>query len=535
MGETNQLADVKQKIAVFAKKYASGKKATSLANKIEELLSEEYSRKAVEKHGPEVLELAGKLDRQNSDWKSLLVLGLVDKIALGISANSRQSVFDNALLTKNGKLNQQSRENVRLILTRDPHYRDLLRWNEFTEQAEYRQKGQFIPVTDEFANELADNIERYYRYTPSIQTVQAGIKLAAAQNAYNPVKQRIESVRWDGKPRAARFFIDYLGADNNDYVKAVTETWLVGLIARAYHPGTKFDMVPVLDGKQGIGKSALVASLCQPKYFDDSLMTMGVSKDDLIKVHSKWLIEIGELEAMSNTSIAKAKAFVTATSDNYRSPYGTVTEDHPRKTVFIGTVNQTEYLHDLTGNRRFFPIHCEIDRATKQRPRPGDFDNPEILQILAEAKVMYDQGHPLVLSPAMEAIAKQKQLEANTLDMQAALMKEYANMLVPDDWDTFAIFQRKQYWQRVREQGAYERTEKGIYKTIPKEKLHKMKSFTTSELLQVAFNQKEEDVAHGRQKGLTSKVSMVFDGDPEWKKSDHCKLFGDRHKGYKRK
>ena len=537
-----QLQALKKRIKAFSYRFSSDSKGTELANKIEDMLLDEYSKKEAAIFGADVLKEVKSLEMANSDYKALLILGLTDQIALGIRPDSRQEVMDNMLTSKNGAINAKSRENVRLILTRDSHYSGLLRWNQFTEQAEYRKDSKpnnYVPVDDKFTNQLTDNIERYYRYTPSTQTVLAGIKLAALNNSYNPVKQRIESVKWDGKKRAATFFIDYLGADNSDYVKAVTETWLTGLVARAYNPGVKFDMVPVIDGAQGIGKSSLISLLSEPKYFDDSLMTMGVRKDDLIKVHAKWLIEIGELEAMNETSISRTKSFVTATSDGYRSPYGTINEDHPRKNVFIGTVNRTEYLHDLTGNRRFFPIHCEINRAAKKLPRPGDYNNSEILQVLAEAKTLYDNGHPLMLSKSMQVIAKQKQTEANTLDMQANLMKEYANLLVPVDWDKFSIFQRREYWKRVRDEGVYayvtqSKDSDNVRTIIAKEDLHKMKSFTNSELLQVAFNQNDKEIARGGQNTLTAKIAMVFDGDPEWKKSNHCKLFGKERKGYKR-
>lgn len=154
--------------------------------------------------------------------------------------------------------------------------------------------------------------------------------------------------------------------------------------------------MPILDGKQGIGKSTLVSLLCPPSYFDDNLKTMGSNKDDLIKLHRAWIVEISELEAMLNTSLDQTKAFLSATSDNYRAPYGRLVERHPRKNMFIGTVNRSEYLHDLTGNRRFYPIHCEKEQAIKTIPNPSDANNADILQILAEAKGLYDQGHPLI-------------------------------------------------------------------------------------------------------------------------------------------
>lgn len=531
----NVIDDINREIADFAFRFGGKKDQNKIADGIEDLLQERYSQRAMEKLGEKTLKSAAQLHQINSDYRALQLLGLLDQLELGITNTGRQAALDGMLTTKSGAIKEKSRENVRRILTMDNRFKGRFRWNEFTEQAECfdPEHKQFKPVEDKLIYAIADSIEVHYRYTPPSSAVKQGISLAAQSNSYNPVKDRIESVHWDGKPRAATFFIDYLGADDNAYVRAVTATWLVGLIARVYRPGIKFDMVPVLAGKQGIGKSSLVANLCDPRYFDDSLETLGATKDDLIKVHSKWLIEIGELEAMNKTSISRVKSFVTATSDNYRAPYGITVQDHPRKMVFIGTVNKREFLYDLTGNRRFFPIYCDIERARKAKPRPGDFNNPEILQVLAEAKVLFDKGHPLMLSEEMTKVAKQKQEEARSLDLQAEQIKAFSELLVPDDWDTFSIYQRQRYWQRVRESGEYSEYKDGRLVNFDVDQLHRLDQFSTSELLQVVF-EKETKLLTGGRNSLTDKVSMVLDGNPQWKSSNHCKLFDKELRGYKR-
>lgn len=529
-------------VKALALKYTKPDKAQEVANKLSDVIHQDYQEEATHQAIEEITKLADRLEAKNSDFRRATILNAFDEVFSRLHPNitGTKKAKMAMLRTERGAIKANSRENVRLIFEHDFHFQDLFRYNEFTDEVEYRKDTEtgFVPADDGFLAELAADIERYYRTPFPDAVIEKGLLLAAKSHPFNPIKERIESVKWDGKPRAATFFIDYLGADNNDYVKAVTETWLVALIARAYHPGVKCDIMPILDGKQGIGKSTLVSLLCPPSYFDDNLKTMGSNKDDLIKLHRAWIVEIGELEAMLNTSLDQTKAFLSATSDNYRAPYGRLVERHPRKNMFIGTVNRSEYLHDLTGNRRFYPIHCEKEKAIKTIPNPSDANNADILQILAEAKVLYDQGHPLFLPNELEKIAHDKQAEAMTLDPQAELMIEYSELLVPDDWDDFSIYQRNQYWKRYKEKGEYSHYkssgETGHYVQYRPDQLTKMGQFATTELLEVVFERDGKEVGRGGRNSLTAKLPMVFGNNDQWKKSDNCTLLGKRRKGYKR-
>lgn len=247
--------------------------------------------------------------------------------------NDENSLKNKMLINNNGTPRSNSRENVRLILTQDSKFKGLLRFNVFDEAIEYRpsKNAEFAPMEDISYSKIATQIERYYRFIPSAVAINDGVTQASLANTYNPIKERIEKAKWDGKKRVATFFIKFLGAENNQYTRAVTETWFTGLIARAYKPGCKFDIVPILYGVQGIGKSSLLSLLPPKGYFEDNLQTSGDHKDDLLKVQSSWLVEIGELKAFEKSSFDQIKAFLTATSDKYRSPYGRVVKDHPRK------------------------------------------------------------------------------------------------------------------------------------------------------------------------------------------------------------
>lgn len=519
-----------------------------IANEMAKFLIEKFGEAAYE-YIEEAANTAIELDNSNSEDRMRVINTAIDcLITKATGTNVLDTQIAKRFMLRNSKdaIKENASENYRLIFSKDPHYQGLLRYNTFIEQPEYRENrnGKFKQLDDDFVKKLNAEVQQYYRIIPSITAISDGIMLASQNNSYDPVKQRIESTKWDGKKRAATFFIDYLGADNNDYVKATTETWLVGAVARVYQPGTKVDIVPILDGKQGIGKSTLVSLLAPPNYFTDGLSALSgdKDKDNLLQLHRNWIVELGELKAMSNTSIDGAKEFLSRVDDQYRAPYGRYVTTHLRKNVFIGTVNQPEYLHDLTGNRRFYPIHCEIDRATKKLPRPNDYNNSEILQALAEAKYLFDHGHPVMLSKDMEVVAHKKQASATAMDTQADLMLEYSELLVPNDWDEYSIYQRQQYWNRYKEYGEYSRRvikgsgedTKSDYILLEKDQLQKMPQFTNMELLEVVFNQDGKEIARGGNNKLTSKISMVFGNNPNWKKTNHAKLFGKDKKGYKR-
>lgn len=532
-------------IAKLAGKFTAQDKAKAnrIAERISNELNKEFEKQTIEEVKSLSIEKLKQLDQANSYHRLFVINKVVDEVGakMGDTLENRELVKRYMLTNKNGTIKPDSRENIYRILAFDEHCNDMFRYNEFTEEVEYRKNNnsEFEQANKNLIARLIINIERYYRLVVSEKSIKTALLLAAQDHSYDPIKQRIETVKWDGKHRVATFFIDYLGAENNKYTKAVTEAWFTALVGRVYHPGLKCDMVPVLVGKQGIGKSTLVSLLCPPRYFDDSLKTMGQDKDDQLKVHEAWVVEIGELEAMNNTSISRTKQFVASLGDKYRAPYDSETQYHPRKNMFIGTVNSTEFLHDLTGNRRFYPINCVKSRATKNVPQPNDYDNEDILQVLAEAKVMYDNGHSVYLPDDIEEIAHTKQAEATVEDQQVSLMLEYSNLLVPEDWDKFSVYQRQQYWKRYKEYGEYTKTtiEDGTanYKKYHGNELHPLDQFTSAEILQVVFERSGKEVGRGGRNSLTSKLSMLFDNDKHWYRSDNCKFQGHRKKGFKRK
>lgn len=243
----------------------------------------------------------------------------------------------------------------------------------------------------------------------------------AHRNEFHPIKNFIERQPWDGIPRAETVFIDYLGAEDSPYVRAVTRKMLLAAVTRLYQPGCKFDYMLVLVGPQGAGKSSLLAKLGQ-KWFSDSLKTFE-NKEAGEHLQRGWIFEISELAAMKKSEIEEVKAFLSKTEDRYRVAYDRVVSEFPRKCVFFGTTNTKEFLHDMTGNRRFWPVEVDPERRTKNHWT--DMTEETVQQIWAEVLTWYRAGESLELDDATRAEALQRQEDHLDVDPREGLIREW--------------------------------------------------------------------------------------------------------------
>ncbi len=234
------------------------------------------------------------------------------------------------------------------------------------------------------------------------------LTLLAERRPYSPVIDYLESVhaQHGNDTQLLTGFADrYLG-DRQPMADAFLKRWLISAVARAFQPGCKADYILVLQGKQGWGKSGFFNTLANG-WFDDGIAATANDKDQLMKLHSAWIIELSELEAIfRKKDVSAFKAFITARTDALRKPYGRVVEELPRANVFGASTNEDGFLNDPTGNRRFWVIHvCKpIDIARLEQEKD---------QIWAAAVALYKSGerwHPTQLEAiAAEAIAQDYQ------------------------------------------------------------------------------------------------------------------------------
>lgn len=254
-------------------------------------------------------------------------------------------------------------------------------------------------------------------------------KEVANKNKFHPIKEYIESVEWDGVPRAERLFVRYLGAEDTHYVRQVTRKMLLAAITRLYEPGAKFDEMLVLIGAQGAHKSSLLARL-GGRWFSDSLRNFD-NKEAGEHLQNGWIFELSELSAMKKSELEEVKAFLSKTEDRYRVAYERTVSDFPRKCVFFGTTNTREFLKDRTGNRRFWPV--QVDREKAELSHWEHLTEGGIKQIWAEVLHYFRQGEILQLDreAAEEAIRQQRE----HVDVNSELEGLIGEWLEEDEFD----------------------------------------------------------------------------------------------------
>lgn len=260
---------------------------------------------------------------------------------------------------------------------------------------------------------------------------------------FNPLKDYLQNLPpWDGVPRIDTLFIDYLGADDNPYVRAVTRKTLVAAVARIYSPGVKFDEVTILCGPQGIGKSTIFARLGREWFSDSLTLTDMKDKAGAEKLQGYWILELSELSGLRKADVETVKSFISRTSDKYRPSYGRVVEDHPRTCIIVGSTNAEDgFLRDVTGNRRFWPVNTS-NKAVK---KPWELTKEDVNQIWAETLVRYESGEELFLTGAETEAAVMAQSAAMESDEREGMVADYLDMLLPEDWDKKDLGERRNY------------------------------------------------------------------------------------------
>lgn len=294
------------------------------------------------------------------------------------------------------------------------------------------------------------------------------LDLVADNRRFNPLRDYIEDLpAWDGMERIDRLLIDYLGAEDCPYTRAVTRKTLVGAIQRVLKPGCKHDTVLVLDGKPGIGKSTFLSKLGGAWFSDSLSLTDTRDKTAAEKLQGVWIMEIGEMQGTRKADVDILKGFISRQVDEYRAAYGRVVQRRPRTCIICGTTNSTTgFLRDTTGNRRFWPV--TVNGGKKPI---WDMTEEERAQIWAEALHLVKAGENNYLDAQMEKEAEKAQKEALEYDEREGQVVDYLETLLPKDWYSWDLYKRVDYFQQRDELSG---VEEGI---LPREKVCALEIF----------------------------------------------------------
>lgn len=360
-------------------------------------------------------------EEENSNWKSRL------------ERETRSTVLRNSL------------HNITLILENDPNLQALvfnqqLDGIEIKGEVPWKHPSKYWRDADDA--QLVSYIDKHYG-TFSSGNYQIAVTKVTDDRSYHPIREFLEALpEWDKVPRVDTLLVDYLGAQDNEYVRAVTRKMLCAAINRVLNPGCKFDSMLVLNGPQGVGKSTLISKLAG-EWFSDSL-NLSDTKDKTAaeKLQGYWILEIGELAGLRKAEVETLRSFLSRQNDIYRVAFGKRATPHPRQCIFFGTTNaEGGYLRDTTGNRRFWPVKTPGGGSKHS----WEITQEEVQQIWAEAMVYVKAGERLYLESSVQILAKSEQREAMESDEREGVIRDYLDTLLPEEWENMDLFERRNF------------------------------------------------------------------------------------------
>ena len=395
-----------------------------------------------------------------------------------------------------------SPQNVVLILEAFESKMTLLGYNEFTGAVEKLDKTPWGTPKGEWDSDdtslFSVYIDKLFHFTPKKDYIEDAVLEVARRWIFNPVKERIESLDWDGVSRVQYFFHKLLGCEDSIYTREVSQMFLTGLIGRVYKPGIKFDNVPVLIGPQGIGKSTVARRLL-PDAFTDTPISFGKTQEDYRMLKYVCVVEIPELQGLKQSDINRIKAFLGASHDTYRELYKTH-KRQLRHNVFIATGNSKAFLGDFGVERRFYPLNCGENVVEEH---PMDVSDDYFLQILAEARLLFYQYGIMFPSRTTSEKLEEIQFDFKEEDVERELINEFLDEFpAPDRWNRYTLSERKKYYNMWK---GYEK-ETREYWDATGENL--VTVTYTSELAYILFDEK---TGGGRNSKHASKIRDVLD------------------------
>lgn len=288
-----------------------------------------------------------------------------------------------------------------------------LRWNAWLERAEIQghEWSDWTPIDDTVVAVLRTRGNRTRtRFRPSKEFFWDSLLAIARGNTIDPATDALDALAaaWDGVPRLATWLSRACGTSCDIYHQSVSRNVIGGMVRRVREPGCKHDTMPIFYGYQGSGKSTM-ASLLAPGagWFSDEVLLGDASKELVLSLAGKAVVEIGEMGMRGSANASHVKAMISRQVDRGRTAYARSVSERPRRNIFIGTTNDDEPLVDPTGNRRFLPVRVdrEIDLAWLRQ---------WVGQIIGEAAALHARGDDFAIPRAVWGVAAAHQESARS-------------------------------------------------------------------------------------------------------------------------
>lgn len=352
----------------------------------------------------------------------------------------------------------QTIRNFEIVMEYDARFAGKIKYDEFAQQTylmgnvPWEERNNYRPWSSSDDSSILSIIQNDYGLTSRNDFFDA-IKIVSRRNRFNPIKEVLDGLTWDGKEHIYRLLPEYLGCEDTPYTREVMKLFMLGAVARVYHPGIKYDYTIIFQGPQGIGKSTFLRLMAlSDEWFNDSLDSLDSDKSAQALMGS-WIVELAELKSLARTAggVDSVKRFLSATQDKYRIPYERRADIFPRQCVFAGTTNKSDFLQDETGNRRFLIVHTGINKPTK------DLFNIKAMEDIkaawAEAVHIWNTERPaLILPDSVKKEAEDLQNQSMADDGKVGIIEEYLKdkhrVCAVEIWQK-ALFEtgRPQKWQ----------------------------------------------------------------------------------------
>jgi predicted P-loop ATPase len=311
--------------------------------------------------------------------------------------------------------------NALILIDLDPTLAGMFAWDEFmgrcvmTRPAPPKHEDDPLaagpyprPPEEHDVQLLLGYMQRSWTSAFSFGVVERAIPAVARSHPFHPIKAYLDTLVWDGTRRLDIWLQATFDAPDTAYTRAVGVKWLVAAVRRVRQPGCKFDFLPIFEGLQGLGKSQTLGVLFGGDWFTDSLPHDLASRDSLMALHGIWAGEFPEIDQIIRSDVETVKAYLSRGKDRYRVPYGRGFIEVLRQCVLCGTTNSQDYLRDVSGNRRFWPIEC--------RNIDPDWIGVNRDQLWAEACAREDAGESIWLDD--------REIAKAAIEMQASRLTE---------------------------------------------------------------------------------------------------------------
>lgn len=241
-------------------------------------------------------------------------------------------------------------------------------------------------VRDSDIAEIRTYLRRSYLDFASKSLIDDWITSYSNKNRFHAVRNYLNNLpAWDNVPRAETLFIKFLCVKDTPFAREVTMNWLIAALARIFYPGCRYQTALILHGAQGIGKSYIIESLGGKWY---SAIIDNVEDPHAVdSIQNIWIGEFKEMAAMRKAELNAIKSFIERSEDNRRAAYERRAVKNKRHCVFVITVNDDQFLNDMTGNRRYMILHCNNDRLHYVKGLTPEY----IDQIWAEVLIKFNE------------------------------------------------------------------------------------------------------------------------------------------------